>query len=612
MGVVIFNNAFENYKENIFQMTSPANNSPIDKKHHPNTWLKIDLWLVAVLVCFTLLAGANWGKIQLLIIDVGREVEISARLLSGQVLYRDVATYYGPLAYYTNALALLIFGQRLEVFYAVGVSLALAATLPFYRLAKRLTCPSWAALCTICMLIYCAIGPGLFYFIVPYSYGAAYGIVLSLLAIAAVDCYFSTGRTRWLFVSAIACGLAGLAKQEYGVAALVSVLIGANLSSSQSLQNRIKHSALILVVAGLCVFIPFALLAQQASWEKLYSSLFPVSQVGIMNRSTIFQVSPIKTLHIWVATFLFFFLSSCVVVLSMIAARWVLKRRLVNIPERLSKLVEVLTAFGFAKICFKLLKRFVFHTDIIQVSYIDVRIFQPLSDMSWVIPVIVGWFVLNRAKLPQYKHTSLLWTLLAFALLLNARWLFYINFYGLFAVPVVLLFFTLIYYLTQPIRQFAWYYLLICLLIAGSIKLGQLNQYRYAVTSYHGSVYTTSSQLARAFNQTIKVIDASKATSVLVLPEGNILNFLTGTHSPSQELTFLPLVLPTPASEQNFIAQMQANPPELIVYVDRSFPEWGYKKYAQFNPLVDKWITEQHRLIHVFPKDEGAISIYHS
>jgi ABC-type multidrug transport system fused ATPase/permease subunit len=581
-------------------------NLPTDKKLNKSNWLKIDFWLVAVLFCFTLLAWANWGKINAPIIDIGREVEISARLLSGQVLYRDIATYYGPLAYYTNALGLLVFGQRLEVFYAVGVSLALVATLPFYRLAKRLTCPSWAALCTICMLIYCAISPGLFHFILPYSYGAAYGIVLSLLAIAAVDCYFSTSKTRWLVLSAIACGLAGLAKQEYGVAALASVLIGVNLLPSQTLQTRIKRSLLILLISFFCVLIPFALLAQQASWEKLYSSLFPVSQVGIMNRSTIFQVSPIKTLHLWWASFKYFFLSSCVVLLSMIAAHWLLKRTLVKVPQPFRNLAEILTAFSFTTICFSLLKKFVTHPS----QYINDNVFQSLKNMSWFIPVMIGWFALNRPKLTHYKHAPLLWTLLAFSLLLNSRWLLYINFYGLYAPTVILLFFTLAYYLTQASKQLAWCYLLICLLFAATIKIGEFTECQYLVTSSHGNFYTVSAELARAFNQTIKVINDSKATSVLVLPEGNILNFLTGTHSPSQQLTFLPLVLPTPASEQNFITQMQANPPELIVYVDRSFPEWGYKNYAQFNPLVDKWIAQQHRLIHVFPKDEGVIRIY--
>ena len=578
---------------------------PTVKKHVFKRWSQVDPALVAVLACFALLAWANWGKVELPIIDVGREVEIPSRLLAGQLIYRDVATYYSPLAYYANALALLLFGQRLEVFYALGLGLALAATLLFYRLALRLTDARWAALGTVCMLIYCAIGPGLFSFILPYSYGAVYGIVLCLLAVTALDCYASTGRTRWLFGAAIACGLAGLAKQEYGIAALGGILVGANLYP-QNLRSRVVRSGLILVVAGVCAILPLALIAQQISWEKLYSSLLPIPKLGVLNQNTLFQVSPAKTFKIWWATFKSFFASSLVVLMSTIAAHWLSKSRRVNIPQWLRILFEVLAGFAFARVGLSLLNKlskFILNSG-------GIYIFEPLGNLSWCLPVFIGWFALNRPQLPQYKHAPLMWTLLVFSLLLNSRWLFYINFYGLYAAPVVLLFFTLLYHSTQRMSGAVWHYLLVCLLVAGSMKLSYLSHYRYAVNSSNGTLYTTSSALAQSLNQTINAIKASRAVSVLVLPEGNVLNFLTGTHSPSRELTFLPVTLPSSQDELEFVEGMQRHPPQLIVYVPRPFNEWGYKTYAQFNPIVDHWITKQHKLIQSFPTDEGAIRLY--
>jgi hypothetical protein len=65
---------------------------------------------------------------------------------------------------------------------------------------------------------------------------------------------------------------------------------------------------------------------------------------------------------------------------------------------------------------------------------------------------------------------------------------------------------------------------------------------------------------------------------------------------------------------------MEQRPPELIVSVHRflvgwapgwDFPEWGYRTYADFNPIVDSWIRNDHRLIAVFPEAENPIiSIY--
>jgi 4-amino-4-deoxy-L-arabinose transferase-like glycosyltransferase len=574
------------------------------KKHRFKIFLQTDPWLVAVLACFTLFTWANWLKIDNPIIDVGREIEIPARLVSGQLLYKDVETYYTPLAYYANALALLLFGHRLEVFYVVSSLLALAITLLFYRLAKRLTNGRWAALICVCMLIYCAFGPDLQHFIVPYSYGSVYAIVLCFLAVTFCDRFVCTSKTRWILAAAIASGFAGLAKQEYGVAVLGAVLVTTNLYSPQNLRTRLKRSLIVVVVAGVCALLPLALLAQQASWDNVYSSLFPVSKLSLLKQSSLFEVSPTKTLRRWLVSFVIFFAGSLVVLVSVIIARWIVKFRWFKANNWLKGIVEITASVTLARVGLSLL---------LLVYPIPIAVFNPLGDLSWSLPVLTGWLVFMRPKPAQHKQELLLWTLLVFSLLLNSRWLFYINFYGLFATPVILLFFTQLYYLTKPLNKLhklVWRYLLVCLSIAAMFSLENFGYYRYAVNSSYGTFYTWNQPVARAFNQTINTINNSKVSSVLVLPEGNILNFLTATHSPSREITFLPLVLPTSEDEQEFVARMQTKPPEMIVYVDRAFPEWGYQTYAEFDPLVDQWINQKYRLIHTFPKDKGVIRVY--
>lgn len=265
----------------------------------------------------------SWGKLADLIWDTGHEVEIPARLAAGQLLYRDVETYYTPLAYYANALALRLFGHRLEVFYAVGLALALTATLLVYWLAKRLTNARWAALCTVYVLIYYAFSPGgQANFIIPYSYGVVYATMLCLLAFTALDRYEQTSRPRWLVAAGIACGLAGLAKQEYGLAALLGVLVGSSLCSPKHLSAKVGRSILIILVASACVLLPFALLAQQVSWEKLYASLLPISKSRVFTDSGLFDVSPATTLNEWRYNFNTFVAASLTIWGSMVAARW--------------------------------------------------------------------------------------------------------------------------------------------------------------------------------------------------------------------------------------------------------------------------------------------------
>jgi len=567
--------------------------------------LQLDLWLCVVIASFALLVWANWGKLENPIIDIGREVEISARLADGQFLYRDVATYYTPLGYYANALALLLFGHHLEVFYIVNLLLALVATLLFYRLAKRLMNPLWATLCSICMLIYCAIGPGPFNFIMPYSHGAVYAIVFSLVAITCLDYYCTSQKQlRWLVAAGITCGLAGLAKQEYGVAVLGGVLIGVNVQTDKTLRSRLKQSILVALVASICVIVPLSIYAQQVSWEQLFSSLFPTSQIGAINRGT---VSLSRTLSVWWSTLKVFIVASSLILGSLVVAHRL--SNFVKVPKKFRSLAEGLLSLAFSLLALYLLNRSSIFSN--YNYYPPNASFNPLEDLSWALPLLVGWFSLARKQLSLSKHAPLLSALLVFSLILNARWGFYINFYGLYALPVIILFFTLLYNIPQRFKRVVCHYLVICLVISGTFKLGGLLiRYPHAVHSSSGSFYVKNASLAQALNQTVAAIDAAKVSSVLILPEGNILNFMTATHSPSRELTFLPHVLPTARDEQAFIADMQMHRPELIVYVPRPFAEWGYQTYTDFNPLVDHWITQQHRLVHSFPIDSSKIRIY--
>lgn len=580
------------------------------------SWLKLDTWLFAVLVFFTIFAWANWGKIQFPIIDIGHEVVTPPRLLAGEVLYRDVDSYYAPLSYYLNALFILIFGYHLEVFYAVGLFLSLVATLLFYYLAKKLMNSRWAFLCTIYMLTYCAIGPSITNFIVPYSYGAVYAIVLCLLAFIFIDQYAHKGQILWLVAAAITCGLAGLSKQEYGVSLLGAVLVGTNIYSThtQNIRARLWRSLLVILISGASFVIPLTILiCQQVSWEQLKQSLLPLSKSQILIDSGMFDFTPARTINIWWRGLKNFLGAFPVVLGVVILSNWLSKFIKFKGCCKFKNIFEFLINIIISVLCLFWLNQLPFFK-----YYTFTEFIQPISDLSWSIPLMICWFFLNRRKLFTFTNTTLLWSLLVFSLLINSRWLFHIYFYGLFAVSVILLFFTLLFYITQQNHRILWRSVLVCLLIAICLKLWNLTPYRYAVTSEFGTFYTEDIVLADAFNKTINTINNYHASSVLVLPHGNILNFLTGTHSPSKETNFIPGVIPTAKDEQNFILAMEKKSLSLIVYVDVPFYSLnpGYRTFAEINPLIHEWIITKHRLVKTFsmnskfPWNNGAIKIF--
>lgn len=612
---------------------------------------RIDPWLFAVLVCFTLFAWVSWGKLIDPILDTGAEIEIAARLLEGQVLYRDLHTYYGPLAYFVNALALLVFGHHLEVFYVIGLVLSLTATLLGYRLVRQLTNNCWAALFSIYIIIYCAFNTSALF--VPYSYAAAYAIVLCLVAFTFLDRYAQTGRIGWLFVASIASSLAGLSKQEFGVAAIVAVLVGANLCApKKSLKVKVISSLSVMLLTVGCVFLPFLFLSQQSSWQEISSSLLPVSKARVLIASGMFDVTPARTLRDWLRTFGSLIANYIVIGAAMLIAQGITthlkigSKRLNYLAKTSLSVAVALPIFFLSRMQFEpsttsvaiavsliwvgglataifllltsrwqshhsawkngLMLRMVLAISLAGFSWYIIHRFglHPLGDLRWLIPLLVGWFSMCWRSLLREKHAMVLWALFTFSTVLNARFCFSIQYYGIFCITAVLLFFTFLFHLTNWTKLPVWNYALIGLLIGGGMRLEEIAYYRYPISSMYGTIYTTNAELATAYNQTIRYIQDSGARSVLVLPVGNLLNFLTSTHSPSKELVFHPGTFPDADAERKFLTQMQENPPDPIVYVDFLNPALnkGYQTYAEFDPLVDRWITNQHQLVYSSPK----------
>jgi len=69
--------------------------------------------------------------------DSSREVAVAYRLLSGQLLYRDVVYQFPPLPAYLDALAVLILGPNLTSLVAVRVAISLAGIEALRRLVLR-------------------------------------------------------------------------------------------------------------------------------------------------------------------------------------------------------------------------------------------------------------------------------------------------------------------------------------------------------------------------------------------------------------------------------------------------------------------------------------------
>ena len=141
--------------------------------------------------CLIALTGGlwlwSWRKWPDLLVDFGTNVTISWRLSMGATLFKDVFTFYGPLAPYLNALVLKWGGHGLTSLFAVNfVVLCAIAALIFGFFRKALGFSAGTLACALFLLLFAFAQytqSGNYNFMAPYKPDVGYGVLFALLMI---------------------------------------------------------------------------------------------------------------------------------------------------------------------------------------------------------------------------------------------------------------------------------------------------------------------------------------------------------------------------------------------------------------------------------------------
>jgi len=190
-------------------------------------------WVGPLLLIATGIALATWtwGAWPDPFIDFGRELYVPWQIASGQaVLYQDIAWFNGPLSPHVNALWFRLFGTGLRTLVLVNLALLAITTALFYRLLAVLADRFAATLACLTFLLVFAfgqyVGVANYNYVCPYSHEVTHGLLLTLVSLNALETWRKQGRSVWIVVSGLAVGLAFLTKAESFLAALASGGVG--------------------------------------------------------------------------------------------------------------------------------------------------------------------------------------------------------------------------------------------------------------------------------------------------------------------------------------------------------------------------------------------------
>jgi len=151
-------------------------------------------------------------------VDEGQLVAIAARLLRGEVLYRDVYTGIFPGLYYTTAGLFALFGSDVWITRLAQVAVNAATALALWLLARRVTPSGWAALAPLGYGVLVVAGfPGLTMF----NYSPL-ALVFALYAFLCLLRGFETKRTFDAALAGLLLAACALTKQNFGALALLA------------------------------------------------------------------------------------------------------------------------------------------------------------------------------------------------------------------------------------------------------------------------------------------------------------------------------------------------------------------------------------------------------
>lgn len=159
----------------------------------------------------------SWGHWPDVLVDFGRELYLPWRISEGDVLYRDVRHLSGPLSPYWNALGFHVFGVGLRTLVWMNVALIALMVLLLHGLLQRIA--GWLSAFVGCAVVLVAFAFGQldrignYNYVTPYAHEITHGLVLSLGILSVLGARARLGDRAYAVVGLL-LGLVALTKAE--------------------------------------------------------------------------------------------------------------------------------------------------------------------------------------------------------------------------------------------------------------------------------------------------------------------------------------------------------------------------------------------------------------
>lgn len=565
--------------------------------------IRPQFWIAVTYAAMLFLSWHRWTS---LIVDIGRETDLPFRILSGEMLYRDVHYIYPPFSPYFNALLYRVFGEHLDTLIFSGFFFSILVTFLCYKILRKLMPEAEASIATAFVVVLCVFKPA-GNLILPYSFAALHAAVFSLAAVLFTLRYAEYKNKRDLIVAGVFTGLAAITKQEFAFACagMVSLyLVYLHRTNFTKLLTDLAYA----VIPAMLVAVPvFGLLFINIDARTLIDDchLFYTN----IPESLIFYNRYRSGLN--------YPLSSFMQMIGAAAVSVAFTVLIIFFSDRTGKLRQ------------KLVVLFVISSAIVAVVlffFIDDWDGSPLRALPFFLLGIILLEWRRKAKDKFNAGFPFIVAVYSFAILI--RVIFRVpsgGFSGSFYLPtsLFLIFCALLLELPRTVKKWTGdessflrarqITLTLCIVtvitMMGVFGFRYRTKYTYEIAAARGTV-VVERESGPVLDAALKFIEANTAPGevIAVVPEGNDLAFLSGRRINLRHQVLIPGFLGQ-QDELDAIAALKNSNVRYIFIPNRAMREFGSVAFGQdFYQTLGNWIEENFQVVEVFGISEGQIA----
>ena len=546
----------------------------------------------------------GWRRWTHPIIDFGRELYVPWQLSAGQTLYTDIAYFNGPLSPHVNAAVFRLFGVSLTALMVVNLILICVTACVLYRLLDRHANRSSALVGTLLFLVMFAladlIGFGNYNFVTPYSHEMTHATLLGLGLLWVLGSTLEQ-PTRGREVSiGLLLGLIFLTKAEFFLAGLAALGTAALLPP----RNRSNRSLSLPLIGAACLVPPLLafvfLLRDMPATQALIGALGPWPYVFldeltelVFYRQGLGTDTPIENLRsiaLWLGLYALLFVPPW------LAGRYLGGR----IRQR-----RWIPAFGVVWV----LSLLVLVAPRFQMTHLPRPL--PVLLAVAVLAELGGQLASRRRGNPFDPSAIAALTRQVFALVLLAKMVLNTRFhnYGFaLALPATMILVELLLYrIPRKIEERGGYgaafrvpslAFLILVGVAFAWPSWLVFQQKTTVVGHppdHLRVqprYDVVRQLLERLPQHL-----APQETLLVLPEGVMLNYQLRVQNPTPHINFMPPEM-IMFGESNIVQALAQSPPDVVVFLKRRTIEYGFETIGDgYGESLMAWLAERYPIV---------------